>query len=95
MFIKVDQNAADVKRVATDMQHHMFSLNIVKCTLSICESIKISYIIGRLFVVTEAQISLLLETSVGLAVVIFLATTWTLMKDMALLEDGRGAAWHV
>jgi hypothetical protein len=76
------------------MQHHMFSVNTVKCTLSVCGNIKISYIIGLLFVVTEAQISLLLETSVGLAVGIFPATKWTLMKDTALLEEwqGRGMA---
>jgi hypothetical protein len=32
---------------------------------------------------------------VGLAVRIFPVTTRTFTKDMALLEHGRGAAWHV
>jgi hypothetical protein len=77
------------------MQHHMSSCNTIKCTVSICENIKIRYIIGLLFIVTEAQISLLLETSVGLAVRIFPATTRTFTKDTALSENGRGAAWHV
>jgi len=31
----------------------------------------------------------------GLAVRIFPATMWTFTKDMALSEQGRGAAWHV
>jgi len=31
VYIKVDQHAANVKRVATGMQYHMFSLN-TKCT---------------------------------------------------------------
>jgi hypothetical protein len=30
-----------LKSVATDMQHHMFSLNTIKCTVSICEYIYI------------------------------------------------------
>jgi hypothetical protein len=77
------------------MQHHMFSLNIIKCTASIYENIKISYIIGLLFIATEAQMSLLLETSVGLAVRIFPATTRTFTKDAALSENGSGVAWHV
>jgi hypothetical protein len=80
---------------ATDMQHHMFSFNTTKCAVSICENINISYIIGLLFIVTEAEMSLLLETSVGLAVQIFPATTQTLTKDTALLENGRGTAWHM
>jgi riboflavin synthase alpha subunit len=37
--LNVDQYAAYVKRVATDMQHHMFSLHTIKCTESICENI--------------------------------------------------------
>ena len=45
------------------MQHHMFSLNTIKYTVSICENIKKCYIIGLLFIVTKAQIALLLETS--------------------------------
>jgi hypothetical protein len=59
------------------MQHHMFSLNTIKCTVRVCENIKIRYIIGLLFIVTEAKTSLLLETSVVLAVRIFPATTLT------------------
>jgi hypothetical protein len=80
------------------MQRHMFSLNTIKCTGSICKNIKISYISGPPFtscIVTEAQMSLLLETSVGLAVRIFPATTGTFTKDTALSENGRDAAWHV
>jgi len=51
-----------LKRVATYMQH-MFSLYKIPCTVSICENIKKSYTIGLLFIVTEAQMLLLLETS--------------------------------
>jgi len=58
---KVDQHAANV-RVATDMQDHMLSLYTIKCTVSIGDNIKKSYTIGLLFMVTEAQMSLLLET---------------------------------
>jgi hypothetical protein len=46
-----------VKRVATDMQHHVFSCDTLNCTVSICESINISYITGLLFTVTAAQMS--------------------------------------
>jgi len=59
----VCQHAAVVKRVATDMQHHMLSLNTIVCIVTICENVKKSYTFGLLFIVTEAQISLLLETS--------------------------------
>ena len=61
--MKVDQYAAYVKRVATDMQHHMFSLHTIQCTEIIFENIKKSYTIVLLFIVTEAQMSLLMETS--------------------------------
>ena len=44
------------------MQYHMFSLNTIKCTVSICENLKKSYTTGLLFIITEAQMSLLLET---------------------------------
>jgi hypothetical protein len=77
------------------MQYHIFSLNTIKCTVSICENIKLSYIIGLVFIVPEAQMSLLLETSVGLAVRIFPATTRTFTKETALSQNGWGAAWHV
>ena len=45
------------------MQYHMFSLNTIKCRISICENLKQYYTIGLLFIITEAQMSLLLETS--------------------------------
>jgi len=41
----------------------MLSLNTIKCTVSICENLKKSYTIGLLFIITEAQMSLLFETS--------------------------------
>ena len=63
VYWKVDQHAANVKRVATDMLYHMFSLNTIKCLVSICEKLRKSYIIGLLFVITLVQMSLLLETS--------------------------------
>ena len=64
MFIKKYINMLlNVKRVATDMQYHMFSLYTIKCTVSICENLKKCYTIGLLFIFTEAQMSLLLETS--------------------------------
>jgi len=31
VYYKVDQHAVHFKRVATDMQYHMFSLNTIKC----------------------------------------------------------------
>jgi hypothetical protein len=77
------------------MQHHMFSRNTIKFTGGICENIKISYIIRLLFIVTADQMSLLLETCVGLAVRIFPTATRTFTKDTALSENDRGAAWHV
>ena len=61
--LKVDQYDVYVKRVATDMQHHMFSLHTIKCTESICENINKIYIIALLFIVTEAQMSMLMESS--------------------------------
>jgi hypothetical protein len=45
------------------MQHHVLSLNTIKCTASISENIKKSYTIGLSFIGTEAQMSLLLENS--------------------------------
>jgi len=33
VYIKVHLHAANVKRVATDMQHHTFSLNTIKRTV--------------------------------------------------------------
>jgi len=44
------------------MQHHMFSLYTIKCTVIICENMKKSYTNGLLFIVREAQMLLLLET---------------------------------
>jgi hypothetical protein len=63
VYYKVDQHAADVKRVITDMQYHMFSLTTIKCMKSICENVQNTYTICLLFIVTQAQTSLPLETS--------------------------------
>jgi hypothetical protein len=49
-------------RVSTDMQFHMFSL-ITRCPVSICENLKKRYTIRLLFIITEAQMPLLFETS--------------------------------
>jgi hypothetical protein len=45
------------------MHYHMFSLNTIKYAVSICENLKKSYTIGPLFIITEAEMSLLPETS--------------------------------
>jgi hypothetical protein len=45
------------------MQYHTFGLNTIKCTVSIREHLKKDYAIGLLFIVTQAQMPLLLETS--------------------------------
>jgi hypothetical protein len=38
VYYKVEQHAANVKTVATDMLYHMFCLNTIKCAVSICEN---------------------------------------------------------
>jgi hypothetical protein len=50
-------------RVVTDMQHHMFSLNTIKRTVSIYENIKISYVTGLLFIVLFSYIPYTFEIS--------------------------------